>query len=110
MSELTPKVTDAAFSADVLNSKIPVLVDFWAEWCGPCRMLGPVLEEIAPAFKDKVRILKLNVDENPDSGAKYGVMSIPTMIFFKGGKEVDRVIGAVSKTEVQNRINRVLEA
>ena len=110
MSELTPKVTDAAFGADVLSSKIPVLVDFWAEWCGPCRMLGPVLEEIAPAFKDKVRILKLNVDENPDSGAKYGVMSIPTMIFFKGGKEVDRVIGAVSKTEVQNRINRVLEA
>jgi thioredoxin 1 len=109
MSDLTP-VTDATFDKEVLNSSIPVLVDFWAEWCGPCRMLGPVLEAVAPGYQGKLKILKLNVDDNAESGARYGVMSIPTMIFFKGGKEIDRVIGAVSKNEVENRIRRVLEA
>ena len=109
MSELTPKVTDSTFESQVIQSKVAVLVDFWAEWCGPCRMLGPVLEEVAPLYAGKLNILKLNVDENSASAARYGVMSIPTMIFFKAGKEVDRVVGAVSKNEVQNRIKRVLE-
>ena len=109
MSQLTPKVTDSTFDSDVIKSNVPVLVDFWAEWCGPCRMLAPVLEEVAPGYEGKLKIVKLNVDENPDAGARYGVMSIPTMIIFKGGKEIDRVVGAVSKNEVQNRINRILE-
>ena len=109
MSQLTPKVTDSTFDSDVIKSNVPVLVDFWAEWCGPCRMLAPVLEEVAPGYQGKLKIVKLNVDENPDAGARYGVMSIPTMIIFKGGKEIDRVVGAVSKNEVQNRINRILE-
>ncbi len=109
MSDLN-NVTDSTFESQVIRSKVPVLVDFWAEWCGPCRMLTPVLEEVAPSYKGKCEIVKLNVDENSDSAAKYGVMSIPTMIFFKGGQEIDRVIGAVSKNEVQNRIQRALEA
>ena len=110
MSESTPAVTDALFDKEVLKSSVPVMVDFWAEWCGPCRLLGPILEEVAPAYKGKLKIFKLNVDENSESAAKFGVMSIPTMIFFKSGKEVDRVVGAVSKNEVQNRIQRILEA
>lgn len=110
MSEATPKVTDASFENDVLKSNVPVLVDFWAEWCGPCRLLGPILEEVAPSYEGKIKIVKLNVDENSDSGTKFGVMSIPTMLFFKAGKEVDRVVGAVSKNEVQNRIDKILAA
>ncbi|MBI1977101.1 MAG: thioredoxin [Candidatus Omnitrophica bacterium] len=109
MSDTVIEITDDNFEKEVLQSSVPVMLDFWAEWCGPCRMLAPVLEEVAPVFQGKLRILKLNVDENPDAGAKYGVMSLPTMIFFKNGKEVDRVVGAVSKNEVQNRIKRVLE-
>ena len=103
------QVTDADFETRVIKSGTPVLVDFWAEWCGPCRMIAPVLEEVTPSFQGKLQIVKLNVDENSDSAAKYGVMSIPTLVFFKGGKEVDRVIGAVSKNEIQNRIHKVLE-
>ena len=108
MSEHVVKLTDSSFEAEVSKSSIPVLVDFWAEWCGPCRMMSPILDEVAPAYKDKLKIGKLNVDENQDSPSKFGVMNIPTMILFKSGKEVERIVGAMSKAELQKKLDRVL--
>ncbi|MEN9716531.1 MAG: thioredoxin [Actinomycetota bacterium] len=93
----TAAVTDASFADDVLMSDKPVLVDFWAEWCGPCKMIGPILEEIAAAHGDKLTILKLNVDENPATAANYGVTSIPTMNVYKNGEIVKQIIGAKPK-------------
>ncbi len=96
----TVPVTDQTFENDVLKSAVPVLVDFWAEWCGPCRALGPKLEEIAGELKGKVQIVKLNVDENPTVPAKYGVRGIPTMILFKDGKEIDQIVGNHPKENI----------
>ena len=93
----TQVVTDASFTEDVLQSEVPVLVDFWAEWCGPCRMVAPVLEEIANAHGDKLKIVKLNVDENPQTAAAYRVMSIPTMNVYQGGQVVKQIVGAKPK-------------
>ena len=90
-------ISDKNFDAQVLGNKLSVLVDFWAEWCGPCKMAGPVLEELSDVYKDKVLVMKLNVDENPAASQKYGVMSIPTTILFKGGKEVGRQVGFSGK-------------
>ena len=91
---MTTHVSDANFGEEVLNSKEPVLVDFWAEWCGPCRAISPVLEELSTELAGKVKIVKLNIDENPATTTKYGVRSIPTMILFKGGEAADMKIGA----------------
>jgi thioredoxin 1 len=91
---MTMQVSDANFGEEVLNAKEPVLVDFWAEWCGPCRAISPLLEELSTELAGKVKIVKLNVDENPTTMTKYGVRSIPTMILFKGGEPADMKIGA----------------
>jgi thioredoxin len=91
---MTQQVTDANFSDEVLNAQEPVLVDFWAEWCGPCKAIAPVLEELSGELAGKVKIVKLNVDENPNTTVQYGVRSIPTMILFKGGQAADMKVGA----------------
>ena len=97
MGANTPAVTDASFAKDVLQSDKPVLVDFWAEWCGPCRLVAPVLEEIASQHGEKLQIVKLNIDENPQVARDYQIMSIPTMSVFQGGKVVKTIVGAKPK-------------
>jgi thioredoxin 1 len=98
------KVSDATFDAEVLKATGPVVVDFWAEWCGPCRMIAPALEEIAGAMGDKVKIVKLNVDESPDVAKKYGIMSIPTLMIFKNGEPAARQVGAAPKQKLEQWI------
>ena len=97
----TKQITDASFDADVLNADGPVLVDFWAEWCGPCKMIGPSLEEISEELGEKVTIAKLNIDENPDAPGQYGVRGIPTMILFKGGAPAATKVGAAPKGQLK---------
>ena len=100
MSEHIHYVTDANFEAEVLQSTSPVLVDYWAEWCGPCKMIGPALEEISDELGDKLTIAKVNIDENPDAPGQYGVRGIPTMILFKDGKAVATKVGALPKGQL----------
>ncbi|HUH39945.1 MAG TPA: thioredoxin TrxA [Castellaniella sp.] len=101
MSQTIKHVSDASFEADVLQSDLPVLVDYWAEWCGPCKMIAPLLEEAAAKYQGRVTIAKVNVDENPDSAAKYGIRGIPTLMLFKDGKVSTTKVGALSRTQLQ---------
>ena len=104
MSEHIVNVTDASFEQDVLKADGPVLVDYWAEWCGPCKMIGPSLEEISTEMAGKVKITKLNIDENPELAAKFGVRSIPTLMIFKDGEVADIKVGALPKTALSHWI------
>jgi thioredoxin 1 len=106
MGQNTPAVTDQTFQNEVLNSQIPVLVDFWAEWCGPCKALAPTLEEIAEEMKTKVRVMKLDVDANQNMASQFGIRSIPTMILFKNGKAVDQIMGKVPKDTLVSFISK----
>lgn len=100
--------TDANFEAEVIASEQPVLVDFWAEWCGPCRMIGPVVEELAGEYEGKVKIGKVDVDNNPAVSVQYGIRSIPALLVFKGGKVVDQIVGAVPKSHLKKAIDAQL--
>ncbi|TYB77754.1 thioredoxin [Maritimibacter fusiformis] len=101
----TISVTDATFEEEVLKSTVPVVVDFWAEWCGPCKMIGPALEELATQYGDKIKIAKVNVDENPQSPAMMGVRGIPTLFMFKDGEVVSQKVGAAPKTALDSWIS-----
>jgi len=107
MSDET-KVTTGTFEAEVVKSAIPVVVDFWAEWCGPCRMIAPVLKELAKDYKDRLKVAKINVDEEPDLAARYGIQSIPTLLFFKGGQVVKQQIGAVPRPVLEKIVKELV--
>jgi len=103
------ELTDANFEQEVLKSDVPVLVDFWAPWCGPCRIIAPFIEELAEEYEGKAKVGKLNVDENPQVANALGIRSIPTLVFFKGGEPVDGVIGAVPKKILKDKFEKLLE-
>ena len=110
MASFVKATTDGTFATEVLKSDRPVLVDFWAEWCGPCKMLSPIVEEVAGKYQDQFKFCKINVDENPQQAANFQIMSIPTMIFFKEGRPVDKVIGLISKEEIVRRLQGLTNA
>jgi thioredoxin 1 len=105
---MTQTITDQSFATDVLGADKPVLVDFWAEWCGPCKMIAPSLEELSQTMADKVTITKLNIDENPETPGKYGVRGIPTMLLFKNGEPVAQKVGALPKSQLAAWLEGVL--
>jgi len=100
----TVHLTDSNFKKEVIESSLPVLVDFWATWCGPCKMIAPVVEELAKEFDQKIKVGKVDVDENPNIAGQYGIMSIPTLMFFKNGKVMEQVVGALSKADLKKKI------
>ncbi len=101
-------ITTGEFDEQVLQSPIPVLIDFWAAWCGPCRMIAPHVEALAEEYSGKVRVLKCNVDEEPEIAQKYSIMSIPTLVFFKSGKVVDQLVGALPKSKIKEKIDSLV--
>ncbi|MBI2040052.1 thioredoxin [Candidatus Microgenomates bacterium] len=109
MKNNTLHLTDQNFKEEVLNSDLPVMVDYWTSWCFPCRIVGPIIEELAEEFSSKLKVGKLNVDENPQTAASFGIMSIPTIIIFKDGKQVKVMVGAQSKDYFKQQINQILE-
>lgn len=106
MSEHVSEVSDKSFETDVLKAEQPVLVDFWAAWCAPCRMLAPTVDQVAEKFNGSARVVKLNVDDNPETSQRYGIKGIPTLILFKNGKEEERVVGATSKDAISRMIEK----
>jgi thioredoxin len=108
MAEGILEIDDITFDAEVLKSDKPVLIDFWAPWCGPCRAISPLVEQLAGEFGDKIKFVKCNVDDNPISPGKYGIRSIPTLMFFKDGNVVNQVIGIVAKSKLEEVINKIL--
>ncbi len=101
-------VTDETFEDEIIKSEIPAIVDFWANWCGPCRALGPILEEVADFYRNRVKVSKINIDDNPNVTARYGVMSIPTMILFRDGKPIERLVGLVAKERLEEFVKKAL--
>jgi thioredoxin 1 len=106
MAEGVLDIEDSSFEAEVVQSEKPVLVDFWAPWCGPCRAIAPVVEELAGTFGDKIKFAKCNVDDNPVTPVKFGIKSIPTLILFDGGEIIDKVIGIVAKSKLEEMLNK----
>jgi thioredoxin 1 len=109
MSSNTKEFSEGSFQADVLDSDKPVLVDFWAEWCGPCKMLTPTINEVADDFQGKATIGKLNVDDHPTIASNYGIRSIPSLLFFKDGKVQNQIMGAVSKSDIEQALNDIID-
>ena len=110
MSEFVKDVTDSSFEKEVLGSDKPVLVDFWAEWCAPCRMLAPTVVAVAEHYGENASVVKLNVDDNPSTAQRYGIKGIPTLILFRDGKEVERVVGATSKESISRMVEKYVNA
>lgn len=108
MSELIASISDADFESQVLHANVPVLVDFWAEWCGPCKMLAPILESVAGEYAGKVKIMKVNVDQNPETPAKFGIRGIPTLILFKNGEAAATKVGALNKSQLTSFLDSSL--
>ncbi len=109
MADNVMDIGDDTFEGEVIESDKPVLVDFWAPWCGPCKAIGPVVEELAKEFGDRIKFTKCNVDDNPSTPSKYGIRAIPTLIFFKDGKDVDKITGMVAKAKLEEAINNLLD-
>ncbi len=107
-SELIVEISDASFESEVIKSEKPVLVDFWAPWCGPCKVLAPVVDEISTDFANKLKVGKINVDDNPETSVKFGIRSIPTLIVFKNGEVVEQLVGAVPKSDIEKALGKAV--